>query len=144
TVALSKVEMYCEEMSIDYTKTEPAVAPPPAAASSGGTQPASGGTLVDPGSLLVSALRTLMTSPETRVALREPEMVAARLLATADDRPADGTADQEERGRLLGTAWARERASLDELHQMAATRGSDWTDVRLDEGHSLPGYLQEA
>ena len=130
-----KVEMYCEEMSFAYQKTSPAaVAPTPS-----GAQPAADGVAA----VLVSALGTLVGSP-VALSPRAPEVVAARLLATSDDHPTGSTVDPKEQGSILGTQWARERASLDELRQIAATGEREWTDLTLDEGHSLPAFLNEA
>ena len=44
----------------------------------------------------------------------------------------------------VGGAWARERATLEELEQVAGTRASDWNVLVLDDGHTLLAYLQEA
>ncbi len=127
-----EVHMYCEEMSFEYVKSAPPVVQPP-------TQP-------DAATVLVSALREVLDNPLDLAAdARRPEHVAARLRASIENgNSATDVSRSSERGRRLGADWARERASLEELEQVAATRRADWTDLALREGHSLISYLQKA
>jgi hypothetical protein len=135
-VASLEAHMYCEEMSFGY---------PSAPVPSGGGGGHSTGTVFDASTVLANALREVLTARETTTDMRLPEHVAARLRATTDN--GDSATDLSrsgERGRQLGADWARERATLKELGQVAATRRADWTDLKLDEGHSLVSYLQKA
>jgi hypothetical protein len=140
-VASVEAELYCEEMSFEYGK-KPAVAPPPPSSSSGGAAPPADASVLDPASVLASAIRTLLDKPVLQSVA--PETTAARLLATTNDplaKTTDSSSDGE-RGRLLGVQWARERATLEELEQVAAARGGDWTNLVLDADNSLVAYLQ--
>jgi hypothetical protein len=47
-------------------------------------------------------------------------------------------------GSLLGERWATERATLDELEQVAALDEGEWTAIRLENEHSLIAELREA
>jgi len=130
-VATVVAGIYCEQMSFEYPKAAAPPAPDPAAAP-------------DLSAGLASVLQTLLDK-RGGVALT-PAATAARLLATTSDVLTDpgAAADAGERGRQLGADWARQRATIDELRQVASARGSDWTNLVLDGGNSLVADLQSA
>jgi len=130
-VSLVEAQIYCEQMSLTYPQAVAPVAPPAPA-------PAT-----EPAAMLVAALRDVL-SPRLVAAAgaRRPEEIASRLLSTASNDP-NGVAPTD-RGRSLGATWARERATLDELKQVAAMRDTDWTALTLGDGSSLVAALQEA
>ena len=96
--------------------------------------------------MLASALRDILVPRLAPTQAHSVDLVAARLRATVengDTAAADGSRSAD-RGRKVGGAWARERATLEELEQVAGTRASDWNALVLDDGHTLLAYLQEA
>jgi len=132
-IATVEAQMYCESMSFSYPK---------AAAAAPAAQPAAS----EPAAVLATALRDILAPRLVPTQAQAVELVAARLRATVDDGDAsraDGSRSGD-RGRRLGGAWARERATLEELEQIAGTRASDWNVLALDGGHTLLAYLQEA
>jgi hypothetical protein len=138
TVATVRAQMYCESMSFSY----------PAAAAAAQAQPAASSTAFasEPAAVLATALRDILAPRLAPTEAHAAELVAARLRATAGDGnvvAADGSRSGD-RGRRLGASWARERATLDELEQVARTRAGDWNVLVLDDGHTLLAYLQQA
>ena len=139
TAAVASVEahMYCESMSFSYPKAAAAAQPATSTSASAGAEPAA---------VLATALRDILAPRLAPTQAQAVELVAARLRATVDDGAAAGADGSRsgDRGRRLGSAWARERATLEELEQVAGTRASDWNVLVLVDGHSLLAYLQEA
>jgi hypothetical protein len=138
-IASVEARIYCESMSFSYPK---------AAAAAPAAQPAASGTASasEPAAVLATALTDILAPRLVPTRAQAVELVAARLRATVDDGDvsrADGSRSGD-RGRRLGGAWARERATLEELEQIASTRASDWNVLALDEGHTLLAYLQQA
>jgi hypothetical protein len=72
-----------------------------------------------------------------------PVMIARRLQATqqADPVPAAALRDA---GVAAGANWAADKASLDELKQIAALDNAGWTGIRLSSDNSLAAHLVEA
>jgi hypothetical protein len=121
--------MYCEEISIP-----PIATPPPTTASTGSATSASTDV-----SVLAAALRQLIVDVPMPIA--DPAAIARRLVATV--APASDPADSRRReGEVIGSAWARDEASLPELEELGASARSEWTSIYLAEGHSLVVALQ--
>lgn len=134
-VATVEAHMYCESMSFSFPKASADAQPT--------TTPTSAS---EPAVVLAAALRDILVPRLAPAQAHSADLVAARLRATVengDPATVDGSRSGD-RGRKLGGAWARERATLEELEQVAATRASDWNVLALDDGHSLLAYLQEA
>jgi len=74
----------------------------------------------------------------------ESALVARRLLETARAVKAGPSVPLRDDGSLLGDRWATERATLDELEQVAALDEGEWTAIRLESEHSLIALLREA
>ena len=137
SIAKLEVHMYCEDMSFAYLKA-------PVVSNGGGGGQASG-TTIDSASVLANALRELLVTPQLAADIRRPENIAARLRATTENgNSATDLARSSDRGRQLGADWARERATLEELREIAGTRRADWTHLTLAEDNSLVSYLQKA
>ncbi len=71
-------------------------------------------------------------------------LVARRLLETARAVKPGPSVPLRDEGSLLGERWATERATLDELKQVAALDEGEWTAIRLENEHSLIAQLREA
>jgi hypothetical protein len=142
TSGVSSVEaqIYCEELKFSYPK---AAASGVGAAASGNGAAANAS---DPAVVLASALTQFLgTRLDPSTGAQPVELVAARLRASTNGDPASPDNPRSvDRGRKLGATWARERAALPELEQVAETRDGDWNVLALPEGSSLLAYLQEA
>jgi hypothetical protein len=137
-VATVEAQMYCESISFSYPATATAAQTDNATAA---TASASA-----PAAVLATALRDLLAPRLLPTRTQAAELVAARLRATTGEGNgvvADGSRSGD-RGRRVGASWARERATLDELEQVAGVRAGDWNVLVLDDGHTLLAYLQEA
>jgi hypothetical protein len=132
-----EAQIYCESMSFSYPKAAAQAAQPAGSASASAAEPAA---------VLATALRDFLAPRLAPTQAHSAELVAARLRATADNGdPVGADASRSaDLGRKRGGAWARERATLEELEQVAETRASDWSALVLDDGHTLLAYLQEA
>jgi phage tail-like protein len=139
TIARVTASMYCEEISIPPIPT-----PPPTTTSTGSTSSTSTGsasTTSTDVSVLAAALRQLIVDAPMRIA--DPAAIARRLVATV--APESDPADSRRReGEVIGSAWARDQASLPELEELGASARREWTSIYLVEGHSLVVALQTA
>jgi hypothetical protein len=126
-IARAKVELYCETVSLHKS----ALASPSAASAAN----------VAGISTLATLPRDLPTLPagSTLPTILTPDVVADRLLASTE---AARTASEFDRGRAVGTQWAREKARLDELEAIAAlAQKDDWKAITLPDDHSLLAFL---
>ena len=124
--------MYCESMTFQIPS-------PPATTATTTTATTMGTASVE---ALVEALRSVLElrpAPDLTIIDTDPQRVADRLRSTS---MRDARSYQE--GYDLGTGWAEDSASLEELRDIAALRGSDWSSLRLPEGHSLLASLRMA
>jgi T4-like virus tail tube protein gp19 len=151
TTALARADIYCEEVSLipplTTSGTGSGAAGSGAAGSGAGSSPT--GTPQTPstvGAELVELLRAAIVGGGAKVVADRPESDAAfvteRLIRSSEASDAtDGTATVvNERiavGRRIGADWARERATLDELEEIAAVASTEWTALILGAGHSL-------
>lgn len=131
-IARLRVEMYCEQIAFSpapdtlgsavVAAPSPSPAPPPATAPS----PAS------------------PTGAKAGV-LVESERIALRLQTTrgAAD-PGVSSLPRRDQGAALGSHWATDTATLDELEQIAAIEARDWTAIKLAAPHSLITVLVRA
>ena len=145
--------MYCEEVALQYIQPAPAAASP-AGTTSGTSQPSDAGTPATDGGPtgsaedLVVALRAALLGGELGTLATiapDPAVVADRLLRSAEAvEPTAATGDDRvAEGRRIGADWARGRASLEELEDLAAVAGSDWNALTLPAEHSLVEVLEK-
>ena len=150
-VSLVDVELYCESATF-----VPAAESAGSSVASTPTTP-SGTSPLPPSSTSTDAVLALLAAAgagiDTQRALKvlqasslagNPELVAARLKTTTA-ASSGAAANQRKRadGESLGERWASERASLDELQQIARLDSGDWTSIHLPDDHSLITQLRE-
>lgn len=132
-VSRVKVEMYCQSVRLEPTGDVTPAPQAPAWSAAGQTA----ATVESFAAAFVAALRPGSGSPPPT-----QDAVVERLLSSVDPQP---RADERERGRAAGRAWAAERARLDELEELAqVVQRDEWTTLALAEGHSLIGFLAAA
>lgn len=132
-IALARVELYCEKISFAWSPL--AVTDFSANAAKENTERREG-SFTTPRSVAAGAVR----SPEGAIL---PNLVAARLQATAT-RPAPAvTTTPRLKGIMFGERWAAEKASLEELELVAGLETDEWESLPLKNGNSLLDQLKE-
>jgi hypothetical protein len=154
TIARLRVQAYCEQIGVELPAAAPVAHEVHVETSEVLIEPASaepGGEAAISDTTVLAALRRLVLgsppplpsptpSPDVMSVAHRLRGTALRGMRTGGDGPNPAS---WERGRALGAAWARELATLTELQDMSRVSGPDWTDVSLDAGHSLTGYLKD-
>jgi hypothetical protein len=74
----------------------------------------------------------------------DADLVARRLLATIRRPEAAAFNSERSKGTAVGTRWAAEHATLEELQQLAALQTAEWSAITLGEEHSLIAQLRDA
>jgi hypothetical protein len=154
-VAKVNVSFYCEAMTLTTANETlgSVIPPPPARGPTVGTDTKtlagalaaiiSGGLSGD--TAIRSALRIAVLQQST-ASDREANsaLVASRLLETVSPAKPSLSVPTREEGYSLGEQWATQRATLDELKQIAELEPSEWSAIRLESGHSLIAEMREA
>jgi len=158
-IARVGVEIYCEEMAFNAADesagsvvTSSAPPPPPIVSTTSSVNARLAETLVGIMSGRIreeDALRATLRiagSPQITDSSEaaESELIARRLLATV--RPVmagPSVSKRRDDGTAIGERWATEKATLEELEQVAALESGEWTAVRLESEHSLIVQLRE-
>jgi hypothetical protein len=166
TIALARADIYCEEVSLIPPLTASGTTGAGSSTGTGSTTGATGtagsgaatsatGTSDTPstvGAELLELLRAAIVSGDAKVIADRPvsdaAFVADRLIRSSEASDAtDGTVtvvnERVAGGRRLGADWARERATLDELDEIAAVASTEWTALTLGAEHSLVRDLRK-
>jgi hypothetical protein len=138
------VELYCEQMELSNAKEATGSAVPKK------DSPADDNNTKDMNKSLAEALlrimggriRTEELTNSTDTA--QSELIARRLVETARPVVVGPSIPQRDDGMSIGKRWATEKATLDELQQVAALESGEWTAIKLESEHSLIAQLSEA
>ena len=151
SVARARADIYCEEVA--FQAVQAAATTPATTGTTPSTPPTAPTAPADPtaaGLDLVTALRAALLGADAAGSMRadtlDPSAVAARLLRSTDVVRAEPDAAGDGRsadGRRIGADWARARATLQELEELAAAAGDEWDAITLRPDHSLVALLQK-
>jgi hypothetical protein len=135
-VARVKVEMYCESVRLHPIAAVVDPVPPPPVVPAPAAVPAM--------AVVESLAAVLLAALQGGVAptVTAEDAITERLLGSVAAQP---PADERERGRVAGRAWAADHARLDELEATAKLADrDDWSALALADGHSLVVSLAAA
>ena len=138
-----RIMLYCEEIGFNSASDAVGAAVSNSASAPPNTQPAVTNLVVTEALLTLlgdsipkNARLTLAAATEGVRA--EPQLIAQRLRATVQPAaPSVSSRPRRDDGEALGTRWASETATLDELEQIAALEPREWTAIKLTPAHSL-------
>lgn len=141
-VAKVRVELYCEQIAFSGVRD---AAGAPARALSAVPSSASAGAVLLAQALLAALADPVAGSGAKESGPAEAERIARRLQASKRTMDAtDPLPPKRDEGAALGTRWAAETATLDELKEIAALEPRQWGAIRLTGQHSLMKALLEA
>jgi len=150
-IAQVEVELYCESIAFAPAADVAGSAVSTTSTAQSSTTQASAGSSTATDAVLallaaaggIDATRALRVLQAGSLA-SSPELVAARLKATTTAAvPIASKQRKRADGEALGAKWASERATLEELQQMAALETKDWTSIQLPDEHTLVTELRQ-
>jgi hypothetical protein len=146
-----ELELYCESVAlvqapdaagttVSATSTQPATTQTSAASTATDTL----ATLLAAATFGTDAQRALRVLQASSF-VSSPDLVAARLKATTIPvPPVAGRQRTRADGESLGERWASDRASLEELQEIAPLETGDWSSIQLRDEHTLVAQLRQS